>query len=137
LELNRHGLGLERSGVVPGARVLPGFRALVALGAAELVGLGVEEGVQGVLDAAAHDGVDVAANLIAIDLQGFAKVVWNRFSRIIRVFRRWSSFWELLPTGYRTIEDYLSWNVRNVAYLIRRCGYACERLAPSIAYAKF
>jgi hypothetical protein len=46
LELHRPGLRLERAGVVARPRVLPGLRALVALGAAELIGLGIEQGVQ-------------------------------------------------------------------------------------------
>tara|TARA_R110002096_G_scaffold29509_5_gene88947 strand:- start:11798 stop:12049 length:252 start_codon:yes stop_codon:yes gene_type:complete len=46
---------------------------LVACRAAELIGLQVEQGVEGVLHALAHHLIEVAANLAFVDFNDFAR----------------------------------------------------------------
>jgi hypothetical protein len=68
VQLHLTGLGLELAGVVAGAGVEPVGGALVTLGAAEFVGLGVEEGIEGLLHGVADDAVQVLVDLLVVDL---------------------------------------------------------------------
>ena len=53
---------------MPGPRVETVGAALVALGAAEFVGLGVQQGIERVLDAIADEAVEVLVDLVLVHL---------------------------------------------------------------------
>jgi site-specific DNA recombinase len=73
LQLDLAGLGVERAGVAAGAGVEAVGGALVAPGVAEAVGLGVEQGVEGLLDRVADDRVQVLVELALVEANDVAE----------------------------------------------------------------
>jgi hypothetical protein len=61
------GLRLQLATVAPGPRVLAGLRALVAPGLAHLVSLRIEQAVERLLDAAAHQLAQVILHGLLVD----------------------------------------------------------------------
>src|SRR5262249_3025964 len=68
LQLDLTRPGVQLAGVVAGAGVEPLGGPLVTPGAAQVVGLGVEQGVDGGLDAVADHLVEVPVDLLLVDL---------------------------------------------------------------------
>src|SRR5438067_5488546 len=68
LQLDLPGLGLQLAALVPGPRVLARLGALVLPGPAQDVALGIEQGVEGLLDGAADHAVEVLVDLGLVDL---------------------------------------------------------------------
>ena len=73
LQLDLAHARLQRPQVAAGAGIDPVGAALVALGPAGLIGLGVEQGVARLLDRVADQAVEVLVELGLVDLQDVAE----------------------------------------------------------------
>jgi len=96
LQLDLAGLGLQTTGVGPGVRIDAVGGALVSLGAAELVGLGVQQHVEGLFDGPADLFVEVAVDPLGIDVQGAGKRLGSDSvtgGRLVRSDTVVSCFW--------------------------------------------